>query len=155
MLNEIINSERLRLKRTILIYLLIISYLTTFSSCMTTESLTVSPDSLSYAKSGDITKIILKNGKSIDCENMFIEIIKRSDSIVALSIYKFNRASRENAETYSKTEIISLNDILTVQLEKNEIDTTMTILLVSGIVILVGGLIALETFLSSDIFPRK
>lgn len=152
MMYKIICSESLRFTRTILIYFLIISYLTTFSSCMTTESLTVSPDSLKPGSSVEITKIKLKNGDSIDCENKVIQVIKRSDSIVALSIY--NKISREGSETFRKNQVIQLNDILTFQLEKSETNIPLTILFVSGILIGFFGLIALLIINSSGTIWR-
>lgn len=141
MMNRILYSVSLRFKRTILVYFLIISYLTTFSSCTTTESISVSPDSFKSAYSDKITSLKLKNGTSIDCMNKVIEIIKKSDSTVMLSIY--NRISREGSETFRNTQIIPLNDILTLQLEKSETNIPLTILFVSGILIGFFGLIAL------------
>jgi hypothetical protein len=119
---------------------------------MTTESLTVSPDSLKPGSSVEITKIKLKNGDSIDCENKVIQVIKRSDSIVALSIY--NKISREGSETFRKNQVIQLNDILTFQLEKSETNIPLTILFVSGILIGFFGLIALLIINSSGTIWR-
>lgn len=146
MLYRIINSESLRFKRTVLIYLLIITYLTTFSSCMTTESQTVSPDALSSESSAEITKIKMKNGTSVDFENKIVKIINKTDSALSLNI--FTRASRENTGLESNKMIIPLNDILAVQLEKSETDVPLTILLAAGIIIVAGGLIAWSVFSS-------
>ncbi|MBK8552472.1 MAG: hypothetical protein IPL53_15930 [Ignavibacteria bacterium] len=149
MIYKLINSENLRFKRAILIYFIIISYLITFSSCMTTESLTVSADKLKSVTSGEITNIKLKNGNSIDCGNKFVEIIKKSDSTVLLSMYTPVH-SRENYGSEKNEMIIPVNDILTVQLQNRETDVPMTILLVFGIAVIAGGLIALSVFHSQD-----
>lgn len=44
MFYNIINSRKLRLQKAVMIYFLIISYMATFNSCMTTENSFVSPD---------------------------------------------------------------------------------------------------------------
>lgn len=146
MLYRIINSESLRFKRTVLIYLLIISYLSTFSSCMTTESLTVSPDSLRSDSSSEIAKIKLKNGTSIDLKNKKVEIINKTDTALVLNISA--NASRESTGLESNEMIIPLKDILAVQLNRSETNVPLTILLIAGIVIVAGGLIGLAIFSS-------
>jgi hypothetical protein len=138
------NSESLRIINSIFIYLLVISYITTLSSCTTTESLTVSPDSLNSSYSDEIVNIKLKNGNSVNCENKIVEIIKRTDSTVAL--YISSRVSRDNTESFRSNQIIPLNDILSVQLDKIEADFPMTILIVGGALIVLVGLTLLAAF---------
>ena len=144
MLNNIMNSESLRIINSIFIYLLVISYITTLSSCTTTESLTVSPDSLNSSYSDEIVNIKLKNGNSVNCENKIVEIIKRTDSTAAL--YLSSRVSRENTESFRSNQIIPLNDILSVQLDKTETDLPMTILIAGGALIVLVGLTLLAAF---------
>lgn len=144
MLFIIINSGSRKYKRTILIYLFIVSCLITLSSCTTTESFTVSPDSLRSGSPGQITNIILKNGDSVECENKNVEVIKKSDSVIVLSV--LNRFTREHSGSISDELIIPLNDILNVRLNKTETDETLTILLVAGLLIAAVGLTLLGTF---------
>ena len=144
MLNNIMNSESLRIINSIFIYLLVISYITTLSSCTTTESLIVSPDSLNSSYSDEIANIKLKNGNSINCENKIVEFIKRTDSTAAL--YLSSRVSRENTESFRSNQIIPLNDILSVQLDKTETDLPMTILIAGGALIVLVGLTLLAAF---------
>lgn len=144
MFYKIINSSKLKSLRVFLNSFLIITYLTSFSSCATTESLTVSPDSLRTESSEQITKIVMKNGSSIDFENKIIEKINKTDTTIVLNIY--SRVSRENTGTDRKEIIIPLNDILTVRLEKTDLDIPLTIIVLLGVLIVVGGLITLADY---------
>jgi hypothetical protein len=134
MFYKIMNSRKLRFQRVILIYFLIYSYLTTFGSCMTTETSYISPDSLNSKSVKEIRKIELNNGTSIDCEGKIIKIEKESDSTLFFAISTYTIG--DNYKTDWTKKLISAKDILKIQLEKSVVNKDATI----GVVI-VGGLI--------------
>ncbi len=144
MIFKLINSESLKSKKTVLTYLLVISCLIAFSSCMTTESLTVSPDSLKSASPGQITNIKLKNGDSINCDNKIVQIIARPDSIKMLTV--LSRVTGDNSGAFSNYKIIPLSEIINVKMEKSEIDKPMTIIFFAGLIVSVIGLIMSGAF---------
>lgn len=144
MLFIVINSGSLKSKSRILISLLIVSCMITLCSCTTIESFTVSPDSLKSGSPGQITNIKLKNGDSVECENRNVEVIKKSDSVIVLSV--LNRFTRENSGSINDVLIIPLKDTLNVRLNRTEIDESLTILLVVGLLIAAVGLTLSGTF---------
>ncbi len=133
----IINSRKFRYKRAVIIYLLVISYMVTFNSCMTTKNFSVTPDSLDSASIHEISKIKLKDGTSIDCEDKIIKLKKEADSTLLFDISSYTVG--DNYQTYWTKKQIAAKDILKIQLEKSEANTDATVVLV----IICGAVLAL------------
>lgn len=139
MIYKIINSEKIRIQRAILSCLLIITTLITFSGCMTTEMFYISPESVNYGNQGEITKIQLKNGTSIDCENKTIKFERDSNSVGYIVIVTHSADTvKKGNKLYiqSKEQRITASDILKIHLKKTDVNGGLTALAI------VGGLIA-------------
>jgi len=135
MFNRIFNSSDIKFQRAVFHIFLIISYVTTFSSCMTTYNYPVFPDNIGKVTSSEITKIELNNGTIIDCKNTIIKFEKGADSVkyIVLNSYTVGKGYK----TYWKEKRIPEKDVYKVYMEKSEVNGTQTTFLVLGITIAV------------------
>ena len=143
----LIISSKLKFSRAVFHIFLIVSYLTTFSSCMTTYNYSESPDTIDKISSDEITKIELINGTFINCKDKVITYEKGADSvkyIVVKSVYE-----GKDYKAYHSEKRISEKDILKIHIEHSEINAQNTFLLVLGIVIVTGILVFIIGFATS------
>lgn len=146
MFYKTINSSKNRILRAAIHIFLIISYMTTFSSCMTTYNYWEFPENASKAASSDITKIELKNGITIDCKDKLISFEKGTDSVKYVIVSTITAG--KNFKTYRTDNRIPEKDIYKIYIQNSEINGGKTALLVLGIVVVtavVAFIIALAT----------
>ena len=114
---------------------LVISYMSAFSSCMTTYDYSVLPENTGKVTSSEITKIELKNGTIIDCKNTIIKFEKGTDSVKYIILKSYTLG--DGYKTYWTEKRIPEKDVSKVYMEKSEINGTQTTFLVLGIAIAV------------------
>lgn len=129
----IINSNKLKFQRTVLIYFLIFSYVTTLSSCMTTSITYEKPESVKPSSCEEISKIQLKSGISVNCINKKVSLEKGNDSTYYFAVMDLIPGDQYN--TTGKKQLISVNDIKKVQFSGDGLNTPSVILIVAGVLI--------------------
>lgn len=139
------SSDTKKLRAAFHIFL-IISYMTTFSSCMTTYNYWEFPENAAKVASSDITKIELKNGIIIDCKDKLIKFEKGADSVKYIVVSTI--VAGKDYKTYSTEKRIPEKDIYKIYIQNSEINGGKTAILVLGIVVVtavVAFIIALAT----------
>lgn len=134
MFYRIINSEKLKIFRTAFSILLIVSCITTFSSCMNTYSYVESAETVEYFLSdstAEITKIELINGMTINCTDKILKFETGVDSLKYLVIKSYVTGSDKSV--YRDIRKIPENEISGINIEKSEVNVTKTIFFVLGI----------------------
>lgn len=150
MLYKFINQPKLELLKLIFNIFLIISYMTTLSSCMTTYNYSESPESMETVSASEIKKIELKSGIMIDCKDKLIKFEKGIDSVTYIAL---GYHVTEDHKNYWKEQRISENDIYKIYLERSELNQEKTFLLVLGILVVTALVIVLIAFASTpDLF---
>lgn len=139
MFYSLINSSKLKYRRAALHILIIISYLTTFSGCMTTYNYFESPETIDTISADEITKIELINGTVINCKDKIINYESGADSIKYIVVKSLSEGN--NYKAYHSEKRISEKDILKIYFEHSEVNGQKTVLLVLGIVIVIGILV--------------
>ncbi len=145
-----INSKKYNSLKAILSCFLITSFITTFSSCMTTsETFYATSDTLSTGSYDDITKIFLKNGSVINIEDNIFETGRESDSTLYFMIWtrdneRSGSGSDQNVINWSKKKI-SGNEIQKIQLKNSTVNVPLTLLVIGGSVLVLGIIYAVST----------
>ena len=129
------SSDTKKLRAAFHIFL-IISYMSAFSSCMTTYDYSVFPDNIRKVNSSEITKIELNNGNIIDCNNTIIKFEKGADSVKYIILKSYTVGER--FETYWTEKKIPEEDVYKIYMERSEVNGTQTTFLVLGIAIAVA-----------------
>lgn len=132
----LIVSSKLKISRAVFHIFLIVSYLTTFSSCMTTYNYSESTDTIDTISSDEITKIELINGTFINCKDKVITYETGADSVKYIVVKSVSGG--KDYKAYFSEKRISEKDILKIHIEHSKIDAQNTVLLVLGIVIVTG-----------------
>lgn len=135
MFYKFINQPKLELLKLIFNIFLITSYMTTISSCMTTDLSYVSPDSIESVEDGKILKIELKDGTLVNCKNKLIKIEKGADSVNYFVIN--SKVNNKDIKPNPDVKRISEKDIYKIYLEKSEVNVPLTIMVVSVAVAMV------------------
>lgn len=142
-----INSLKMKTGRNTLSFILILSMITAFSSCMTTHSYYENPETYNSATSPVITKIELKNGEIIDCKDKILKFETNMDSVKFIVINSYV-TGKEN-KTYWTKKQIPVSDILRVYMEKSEVNGTQTTLLIVGLAAAAALIIAVISSMHS------
>lgn len=121
--------------RVAIICFLIISFIVTINSCSTTEMAYVSRNSLNSGYTGEINKIVLKNGIAINCKGKLIKFEGGSDStgFVVLSTADTVRSGNNSFSIRWNEQRMANTEIQKIYMEKTESDTTKTVLVILGI----------------------
>ncbi len=112
---------------------LILTYMTTFSSCMTTHYYPVFPDKIEKVNSAEITSIELNNGTIIDCKNTVFKFEKGADSLKYIILKSYTVG--EGYKTYWTEKRIPEKDVYKIYIGKSEVNGTQTTFLVLGIAV--------------------
>lgn len=136
MYNIKLKSSVIKKLRAAFHIFLIISYMSAFSSCMTTYDYSVFPDNIRKVNSSEITKIELNNGTIIDCNNTIIKFEKGADSVKYIILKSYTVGER--FETYWTEKKIPEEDVYKIYMERSEVNGTQTTFLVLGIAIAVA-----------------
>lgn len=138
-----INSKKYYSLKAILSCFLITSFITTFSSCMTTsETFYATPDTLSAGSLKDINKLILKNGKVIEFGDKTIEAGRDSNNALFFFIWLADNpesqdGNGQNVVNWTK-ERIPASDILKIKLEKSTVNIPISLLVIGGSILILG-----------------
>ena len=133
MYNIKLKSSDIKKLRAAFHIFLIISYMSAFSSCMTTYDYSVFPDNIRKVNSSEITMIELNNGTIIDCNNTIIKFEKGADSVKYIILKSYTVG--EKFETYWTEKKIPEEDVYKIYMERSEVNGTQTTFLVSGFVL--------------------
>lgn len=146
MFYNILNSSDVKSQRAAFHIFLIISYMATFSSCMTTHNYWEFPENAEKVNASDITKIELKNGIMINCKDKIINFENGADSVKYIVVSTI--VEGQDFKTYRSEKWIAEKDIYKIYVQNSEINGGKTALLVLGIVVVttvVAILIAFAT----------
>ena len=136
MYNIKLKSSVIKKLRAAFHIFLIISYMSAFSSCMTTYDYSVFPDNIRKVNSSEITMIELNNGTIIDYNNTIIKFEKGADSVKYIILKSYTVG--EKFETYWTEKKIPEEDVYKIYMERSEVNGTQTTFLVLGIAIAVA-----------------
>lgn len=144
MFYKVLNSRKLRNQRAFICSLLIITYLTTFSSCTTTDTSYISPKKFESGTVGEITNIQLKNKFNVDCKDKLVKIENKSNSAEVIVITSVDTFEVTNMDRDYKTKWNEMRipgqDILKIQLENTEISVWKNALWGFGILVIGLGI---------------
>lgn len=142
-----LNSEKIRVNKVLLCYILIICALVTFSGCATTEIVPMKSENVEYGSPAVITKIILNNKLSIDCRNTFIRIDRATDQAgIFTIIYTDTLKESNNGYVYKSgwNEIrIPGRDIYKVYMEDQEVSVSSAVYIILGLLAIAALLIGI------------
>ena len=131
-----VNSKKIKVIRTFLSCVLIITVLATFNSCATTEIVPMKAENVEYASPAVITKIILKNKLSIDCVNTYIVIDRNAYPQLFNITYSDTIRESNNGYAYktawNKLSIPESN-INKVYMENSKVSITSAVLIILGL----------------------
>lgn len=131
-----VNSKKIKVIRTFLSCVLIITVLATFSSCATTEIVPMKAENVEYGSPAVITKIILKNKLSIDCVNTYIVIDRNAYPQLFNITYSDTIRESNNGYAYktawNKLSIPESN-INKVYMENSKVSITSAVLIILGL----------------------
>lgn len=134
MFYKLIYSADTKFLRAAIHIFLIFSYMTTFSSCMTTNNYWEFPENTGKVTTSDITKIELKNGIIINCKDKLINFENGTDSVKYIVVSTI--VLGHDFKTYPTEKRIAEKDIYKIYLQNSEINGDKTALLVLGIVVI-------------------
>jgi len=147
MIYRIVNSKKMRVKKTLLSCILIITILVTFSSCATTEIIPRKAENVEYGSPAVITKIILNNKLSIDCRNTFIRIDREADQSGIFTIIYTDTLKESNNVYVYKTKWNELRiperDIYKVYMEDQEVSVSSAVFIILGLLTIAALLIGI------------
>ena len=147
MIYRIVNSKKMRVKKTLLSCILIITILVTFSSCATTEIIPRKAENVEYGSPAVITKIILNNKLSIDCRNTFIRIDRETDPEGIFTIIYTDTLKESNNGYVYKTKWNELRiperDIYKVYMEDQEVSVSSAVFIILGLLTIAALLIGI------------
>lgn len=135
MIYKIIDSSGNKFLRAGFNIFLIISYLSTFSSCMTTHNTWEMPETINQANTSEIKKIELNDGTMIDCKDKILKFVNAGDSGKYILIKSYTAGN--DIQTFWTEKRIPEKDIYKFYIEKTEANGSTTTLLVIGIVVIV------------------
>ena len=139
MIYRIINSTGNKFIRTALNIFLILSYIATYSGCMTTYNSWEMPGTMNQINFNEIKKIELKDGTMIDCKDKILKFENAGDSGKYIVIKSYTVGN--DFQTFLTEKRIPEKDIYKIYIEKSKVSGSTTTLLVIGIIVI--GIIAL------------
>lgn len=144
MIYKIINSSVNKFLRAGLNIFLIISYLTTFSSCMTTSETWKLPETIDQANTSEIKKIELNDGTMIDCKDKILKFVNAGDSGKYIVIKSYTTG--KDFQTFWTEKRIQEKDIYKFYIERSEVNgsqTTIVIIVLAVVIAVIALLIGL------------
>ena len=134
MIYRIINSTGNKFIRTALNIFLILSYIATYSGCMTTYNTWEIPETINQANTSEIKKIELNDGTIIDCKDKILKFENAGDSGKYIVIKSYTVGN--DFQTFLTEKRIPEKDIYKIYIEKSKVSGSTTTLLVIGIVVI-------------------
>jgi len=142
MIYKIINSSGNKFKRAALNLFLILSYLTTLSSCMTTHDTWENPETINQANTAEIKKIELNDGTIIDCKDKILKFENAGDSGKYIVIKSCTAGN--DFQTFRTEKRIQEKDIYKFYIEKTEANGSTTLLVIGiAVIVVIAFLIAI------------
>lgn len=142
-----LNSEKIRVNKVLLCYILIICALVTFSGCATTETVPMKAENVEYVSPGAITKIILNNKLSIYCTDTYIRIDRDADPEDVFTIIFNDTIKESNNGFIYKTRWNELKipgrDIYKVYMEEREVSVSSAVFIILGLLAIAALLIGI------------
>lgn len=163
MLFKTFNSEKYRIYRLAINFILILSYLITLNSCSSSE--TSKPVKLPIQRVlpedfSNFIKIILRNGEVIDCRGTVISTGQAKDSglIIIVSSIDTVKSAKDGQLKITKKELtrVPAKDILEVYIQKTEYSSgSLTVFLVVGIIVVLIIIIAIIVSGTNEESPEQ
>ncbi|MFC2092709.1 hypothetical protein ACFLSV_02300 [Bacteroidota bacterium] len=152
MIFKIITNAKHRKEFKLLTYLLVFSFVLTISGCTTTETQRVSANNISYKVDYEIVNVIMKDGLLINLRDKSARFEKEYDDKKNVIVYRqidTVRVTERSYKVYAKTNVIELDNVQEVTIEKSEIDVGLTILVTVGIIAVIAIIILIAAANSS------
>jgi len=156
MVFNLITSARLQNMFYFINCLVIFSLILSTSGCYTTYKETTEPSQVKHKTDYEIIKAVMKTGLVLNLRDKNARYAPEFQGHKnALVYYKTDTEFvGENAyRLHGKYEIIDLNDLLSITVEKKEVDAGLTILATIGIIIAVAALILVIALAFKDSCP--
>lgn len=163
MLFKTFNSEKYRLYRVVINFILILSYLITLNSSSSSE--TSKPVKLPIQRVlpedfSNFIKIIKRNGEVIDCRGTVISTGQAKDSglIIIVNSIDTVKSAKEGQLKITKKELtrVPAKDILEVYIQKTEYSSgSLTVFLVVGIIVVLIIIIAIIVSGTNEESPKQ
>lgn len=144
MIYKIIDSSGNKFLRAGLSIFLIISYLSTFSGCMTTHNTWEMPETINQANTSEIKKIELNDGTMIDCKDKILIFVNAGDSGKYILIKSYTAGN--DFQTFWTEKRIQEKDIYKFYIEKSEVNgsqTTVVIIVLAVAIAVIALLVAI------------
>ncbi len=154
---KIITSAKRSIEFKLLTYLLVFSFILTISGCTTTETQRVSANNIAYKVDYEIVNVIMKNGLVINLRDKSARFAKEYDDKKNVILYRQIDTvwtTEKSYKVYTKTNVIKLDDVQEVTIEKSEINVGLTILATVGIIAAIA-LILLLVAAADEPEPKK
>ena len=138
---KIISNVKYRLEFKLLIYMIVLSFISSLSGCTTTETLRFENEHVYYKKDYEIIKIILKDATVIDLRGIPIQYYKEykdDKEVIVYTITDTTWITERSYTTSTDTNIIKIDEIKAITMEKTEIDAIKTILITFGIIAVIA-----------------
>lgn len=136
-----------------LIKLMIIIFTVTTCGCYSSEKVIVKPENLRQGVNYEITKAIMKDGLVVNLENTEATYASKYQGLYNVIVYKKIDTIQVQAGRYnmsSTLKFLELKDIQSLVIERDEINTGLTIVATIAIVAIVVGAIILIANSSSN-----
>lgn len=111
-----------RLIYFILTSLLVLSYISSLSGCATTEPQRKKTENTVYKMNYEIVNVTLKNGAVIDLQNTparYVKEYKEEKNVIVYTLADTLKISQDSINISIKTEIIKIDEVQWVKIEKN------------------------------------
>lgn len=125
-----------------IIYIMIFTFSLTISGCYSTQEQIVKPENLNSAGSYKIIKAIMKNGLTIDLRGKQATYAAKYHDMKNVIVYTSSDTAQVQPGIYntsSRTYFIDINQIQSLQLEREEMNTELTVIAVICIAAAVVG----------------
>jgi hypothetical protein len=151
------NKKRRKLFECI-VCVLIFTFTLTIGGCYTTHNIKISPESVKYKVGYEITKAIMKNGVVINLKDKGAKYVRnymgRENVLVYSSvIIDTVRVDPIGIKKIYKTNILDLNDMISLTIEKQEVSASLTILTTIGIIVCLAALIFVIALAAKESCP--
>ena len=137
MIFSIITNAKHQKGFKLLTYLLVFSFVLTISGCTTTETQRVSANNIAYKINYEIVNVIMKDGLVINLRDKSARFAKEYDdkkNVILYAQIDTVWVTEKSYKVYTKTNIIELDNVQEVTIEKSEVNVGLTILATVGII---------------------
>ena len=143
MIIEYITKPENRKLFSLIVYIMLVSFMLTVSGCYNTHETMVKPEVLNSSEGYHIIKAIMKNGLTIDLkgrEAIYAAKFQNMKDVIVYNSFDTTMVSSGVYNTSTQTFFLELKDIQSLLIEKEELNSGLTVLAVICIAAAVVGI---------------